>query len=153
MFQNKFILGALSILLLTACILFVVQPTALAHAKASIHIQHENNGIAVFGSVDLTNGNPVTGVTMLVGVYKDRGHSERFYEIDHSVTDSNGRYKLWISSHDIHKLGDEVSLFIQPDAHHSYHQNLALEPGDIVSVTIAMSTPLIPIFPFTIFVY
>lgn len=73
--------------------------------------------------------------------------------MDQSTTDSQGNYKLFISTKDIHRFGDNVSLLVQPDIHRSYRQELDLEPGSIASITIAMSTPLIPIFPFTIFVY
>src|SRR4051812_42790333 len=91
MFQSRFILGTLSILLLAACILFVVQPTSIAHAEANIHVQDENDGIAIFGTVNLKNGRPVPGVAMLVGVYRDKGHWEHFYKMNQSITDGNGR--------------------------------------------------------------
>lgn len=70
MLQNRFVLGAVSFLLLAACALFVLQPTSIVHAEAKAHVQHADNGIAVFGSVKLTNGDPVPGVKMLVGIFR-----------------------------------------------------------------------------------
>lgn len=153
MLQNKIVLAIASALVLFICVLFVVQPTSAAHAQANIHVQHENGGIVIFGSVAFVSGNPVSNLLMRVGAYDKHEHSETFFEMDHSKTNDKGQYKLWISSSDVKKHGDTLSLLIQPDEHHSYRQDLSLEPKDIASVTIAMSTPLIPIFPFSIFVY
>lgn len=153
MFQNKIILAVASLAILLVCGLFIVQPMSIAHAQANIHVQRKSGGIVIFGNVAFTDGNPVSNLLMRVGVYDKDKHRESFFEMDHSKTNDKGQYKLWISKGDVKKYGDTVSLLIQPDEHHAYRQDLSLEPRDIASVTIAMSTPLIPIFPFTIFVY
>lgn len=153
MLQNKYILAVVSALLIFACAIYVVQPTSVAYALADVHLLHGKGGIDIFGNIAYENGGSVSGLTVRVGTYNKDGSLSDFFEIDHSETNNEGQYKLWVPNNDIKVLGDNVSLLMQPDRHHSYRRVISLDSTSVAEVSLPLSTQLIPIFPITTFVY
>ena len=152
-FQNRIILGVISALIVLSGVLFILQPTKVS-AQASMRTHRDKNGIAIFGNVSMTNGDPVEDVDLTIGAKKTRHWHEKTKIFDRDTTDSKGNYKLWVSNSDMHQLkGRDMVFAVKPDKGSSYEQVLDLESGDIASITIQMRTPVVPIFPFTIFVY
>ncbi|HXR50482.1 MAG TPA: hypothetical protein VN778_05665 [Verrucomicrobiae bacterium] len=162
--QNKFIMGALSFLILASAGLFVMQPT-VAHADAVAQVQFDKKTgqIVMFGGVNLTSGEPEQGVRLSVAATRQNdggwGHRRsdgRLEILDSTTTDSSGRFKLWVNPQDSRRMhpGVVLTLLLRPhDSHQTYQEDLLLKAGDVASITVAMRTPLVPIFPFTVFVY
>jgi hypothetical protein len=152
-FQNKIVLGVMSALIMLSGALFIFQPTKVS-AQANVQVQRNREGIVIFGKVALTEGDPVEGVDLSVGAKKSRWGQEQTRIFDRDTTDGNGNYKLWVNNQDIRQLRNRDLVFtVKPDSGAQYEHTLDLEAGDIASITIEMRTPVVPIFPFTIFVY
>ncbi len=163
--QNKFILGFMSFMVLAGAGLFVSQPT-VAHADALAQIQPDSRtgDIVMFGGINLTSGQPESGVYIAVAATRDgnggwlngRHKGDRPEILASTTTGSDGRFKLWIQNEDARSMrpGTMLTIMLRPhNSKQTYQEDINLRPGDVASVSIAMRTPLIPIFPFTVFVY
>lgn len=153
--QSKIFLGLASFLVVLSGVLFVLTPTRQVNAQASIEMHRDRNGIVIFGQATLNDGgDPVDGLDVSIGVERERRHRETMRIIDRSTTDDNGQYKLWVNSHELRQLRhNDLVIMVTPDNQTQYEQTLDLESGDVALINIKMRTPLIPIFPLTVFVY
>lgn len=153
--QNKFTLSAISLAVVAMSLLFIVQPTVV-RAKALAQAQINGDGsIAIFGHINLADGTPLSGVQLAVGQSASQDDGQDTFNIfDRTASGDDGAYKLWIEKDQVQQLtSDTLLISLRTDDGSAYYQSIKLQPHDIASVTITMRTSLIPIFPFTTFVY
>lgn len=151
--QSRLVLGFMSLLVIFTAFAFVISPTKVS-AQTHLQVQKQGEGIAVFGKVADLDGDGMGGVDMEIGARKENTHNYRTRIFDRTTSNQYGQYKLWVSNQEVKQLKNRELVFaLRPDGEARYEQVLDLRRGDIASVNIQMRTPVIPIFPFTVFVY
>lgn len=151
--QNRVVLGFISLLIVFTAFAFVLSPTKVS-AQALVQTQRQGEGIAIFGKVAQTDGTPLGGVAVEIAARKENTHNYRTRVFDRATSNQSGQYKLWVSNQEVRQLKHRELVFaLRPDGQARYEQVVDLRRGDIAAINIQMRTPVIPIFPFTVFVY
>lgn len=151
--QNRFILGFASLLIVFTAFAFVLSPTKVS-AQTLLQTQKQGEGIVVFGRVTDSDGDAVGGVDTEIGARKENTHNNKTRIFDRATSNQEGYYKLWVSNKEVRQLKQRELVFaLRPNDQVRYEQVVDLRRGDVAAVDIQMRTPVVPVFPFTVFVY